>query len=111
VSKRPAKVQMTSRQEQIAVSEHWTVRCKELLQDRNNLSEEDLGYLAEQTAKLKDERLKACIAELIGWGTDEKAELETFCAIALELMKDASPSRLRDCVRRVELRYLMKDMT
>lgn len=110
MSKSANKPQMTSRQEQIAVSEHWTKRCRELLQDRNNLSEDDLGYLVEQTAKLKDERLKACIAELIGWGTDDKAELETFCAIALELMKDASPSRLRECVRKVELRYLMKDM-
>jgi len=44
---------------------------------------------------------------LIGWGDDERAELETFCAIALEVMKQASPSKLREAALRVELRFLM----
>lgn len=87
----------------------WTKRCVELLQLRNNLDRDDLEYLAEKTAKIKDERLQECIATLIGWGDDERDELETFCAIALELMKDATPSRIREAARRVELRYLLKE--
>ena len=94
---------------QQAVVAFWTQRCLELLQDRNNLSREDLEYAAEKAATLKDERLAHCIATLIGWGDDERAELETFCAIALEAMKISSPSRLREAALRVELRYHMKD--
>lgn len=84
---------------------HWTKRCNELLQDRRNLQRDDLEYLVEKAASLKDERFKACIAELIGWGDKQRAELETFCAIALETMKLSSPSKLRDAAMKVELRY------
>ena len=87
----------------------WTQRCRELLQERNNLTHDDLEYVAVTVSKLKDERLKTCIADLIGWGDDERAEMETFCAIALEAMKLSSPSRLREAALRVELRYLMKE--
>ncbi len=87
----------------------WTTRVTELLQNRNNLTRDDLEYVAEKTASLKDERLKQAVASLIGWGDDERAELETFCAISLELMKDTTPSRLREAARKVELRYLLKD--
>jgi hypothetical protein len=94
---------------QNVVISHWTSKCREILQDRKNLPRDDLEYVVETIAKLKDERLKACVAELIGWGDDERAELETFCAIALEVMKMSSPSRLREAALRVELRYLTKD--
>lgn len=87
----------------------WTERCRSLLQERNNLTREDLEYTATAIAKLKDERLKSCVAELIGWGDDERAELETFCAIALEVMKQATPSKLREAALRVELRVLMRE--
>lgn len=87
----------------------WTQRCRELLQERNNLTHDDLEYVAVTVSKLKDERLKTCIADLIGWGDDERAEMETFCAIALEVMKLSSPARLREAALRVELRYLMKE--
>ena len=40
---------------------------------------------------------------------DERVELETLCAIAIELIKSASPSKLRDAGRIVELRYRMKN--
>lgn len=83
----------------------WTQRCRELLQLRNNLNREDLEYVAEKVATLRDERLKSCIAELIGWGDEERAELETFCAIALEVMKQTTPSKMREAALRVELRY------
>lgn len=103
--------QLNSREFQLAVVMYWTQRCKELLQERNNLSRDDVEYAAMTAAKLKDQRLQACIAELIGWGDDERAELETFCAIALEVMKQASPAKLREAALRVELRYHMKDLT
>lgn len=40
---------------------------------------------------------------------DERVELETLCSIAIELIKSASPSKLRDAGRIVELRYRMKN--
>lgn len=40
---------------------------------------------------------------------DERVELETLAAIAIELIKSASPSKLRDARRIVELRYRMKN--
>jgi hypothetical protein len=81
-----------------------------LLRQRAELPREDLEYVVETVAKLKDERLKACIAELIGWGDDERAELETFVAIALEVMKKTNISKLRDAAATVGLRHYMKDM-
>ena len=87
---------------------YWTTKCVDLLKVRNNLQRDDLEYVVEKIANLKDERLKECITTLIGWGDEERYELETFCAIALELMKDATPSRIREAARRVELKYLMR---
>lgn len=85
-------------------------RMKELVQLRGNLSRDDLEYLVETTARLKDERLKQCIAELIGWGDDERAEVETFLAIAVEVMRKTNPSKLRECARVVELRYISREL-
>lgn len=39
---------------------------------------------------------------------DERVELETLCAIAIELIKSASPSKLREAGRTVELRDLAR---
>lgn len=101
--------QLNSREFQLAVVTYWTQRCRELLHERATLPREELEYLAEQASKFKNERLRECIAGLIGWGDDERAELETFCAIALEVMKQASPSKLREAALRVELRYLLNE--
>lgn len=87
-----------------------SVRMRELLQQRATLPREDLQYVVETVAKLKDERLKACIAELIGWGDDERAELETFVAIALEVMKKTNVSKLREAATLVGVRTFMKDV-
>ena len=100
--------QLSSREFQEAVVMYWTQRCREILQERQSLSRDDLEYTVQTISKLKDERLKSCIAELIGWGDDERAELETFCAIALEAFKLSSPARLREAAMRVEMRYLLK---
>ena len=83
-------------------------RMTHLIQQRAALPREDLEYLVERVAKLKDTRLQMCVAELIGWSDDTRAEIETFVAIAIELMKGASVSSLRSATRTVELRYLMR---
>lgn len=85
-------------------------RMRELLHQRATLPREDLEYLVETVAKLKDERLKACVAELIGWGDEDRAEIETFVAIALEVMKKTNISKLREAAMTVELRYHMKGL-
>lgn len=100
--------QLSSREFQEAVVMYWTQRCREILHERHNLSRDDLEYTVQTIAKLRDERLKSCVAELIGWGDDERAELENFCAIALEVFKLSSPARLREAAIRVEMRYLLK---
>jgi hypothetical protein len=85
-------------------------RMTELLQSRSSLPREDLEYVAERIEKLKDERLKACIAALIGWGDDERAEVETFVAIAIEVMRRTNTGKLRECARIVEMKFYMKEM-
>jgi len=85
-------------------------RMRELVQQRATLPREDLEYVVETVAKLKDKRLQACVAELIGWGDEERAEIETFVAIAIEVMKRTNVSKLREAARVVELRYLVKEL-
>jgi len=82
-----------------------TSRARELLHGAGNLPRNDLEYLAQSVSKMKDQRLISCVAELMKWGDDERAELETMMAIGIEAMKLCSPSRLREAARRVELRY------
>jgi hypothetical protein len=85
-------------------------RMKEIIQNRAALNRDDLEYVVERVAKLKDERLQQCVAELIGWGDDERAELETFIAVAIEVMKRTNVSKLRECSRIVELRFLAGEL-
>ena len=79
----------------------------ELLHDRHSLSQDDLEYVVERAATLRDERLQGCIAELIGWGDDERSELETFVAVSLELMKKSRPSQIQNAARVVYIRQLI----
>jgi hypothetical protein len=83
-------------------------RAKALLQGVGSLPRDDLEYLAKSVGKMKDQRLISCVAELIKWGDDERAELETMIAIGIEAMKLCSPSRLREAARRVEMRYHLR---
>lgn len=85
-------------------------RMRELLHQRATVPREELEYLVERVAKLKDERLQAAVAGLIGWGDEERAEIETFVAIAIEVMKKTTVSKLREAAQVVELRYLTKEM-
>jgi hypothetical protein len=84
-------------------------RMRYLLRERAALPREELEYLVGALAKLKDERLKSGVAELIGWGDDDRAEIETFVAIAIEVMKRTNVSKLRECAQIVELRYWISD--
>jgi hypothetical protein len=85
-------------------------RMTELLQMRAALTEDDMAYLVEKLDRMKDERLKSCIAQLIGWGDDERAEVETFVAIAIEVMKRTNIGKLRECARIVEMKFYVKEM-
>lgn len=91
--------------------EELAPRLKQHLQDRNNLTRDDLEYLVEKAAAMKDERLQSCIATLIGWGDEERAELETFMSVALEVLKNTRPSVVEAACRVVEIRSLSKDST
>jgi len=81
-----------------------------LLRERAAIPREELEYLASAADKLKDERLKSAIAGLIGWSDDDRAEIETFFAVAIEVMKDTNLSKIRKAVQTDEIRYLIKDV-
>jgi hypothetical protein len=109
MSKKPKTVQVGSREYHEQLIKHYAVRCTALVHCKGNLSRDDLEYLAEVAVKLKDARLKQCIAELIGWGDEERAELETMLALGYEAMKLCSPSRMREAAMRVSLKYHLKE--
>jgi hypothetical protein len=106
--KKPKAVQVGSREYFESLLVYYTNRSTAIMRGRGNLTRDDLEYLAQATEKLKDQRLKQCIAELIGWGDDERSELETLLALGFEAMKLCSPSRLREAAMRVSLKYYMK---
>lgn len=87
--------------------ERTSARMTELLHDRHSLSQDDLEYVVERVAALKDERLRTCIAELIGWGDAERSEIETFVSVSLELMKKSRPSQIQNAARMVYIRQLI----
>ena len=84
-------------------------RLREILQLRARPSNADLAYAVEKLDKMKDERLRDIFLTAIGWGDDERAEIETFLAIAIEVMRQTNVSKLRAAATTVELRYYMKD--
>lgn len=108
MAKKPKTVQVGSREYFESLLVYYTNRSTAVMRGRGNLSREDLEYVAQAAEKLKDKRLQECIAELVGWGDDERSELETLLAIGFEAMKLCSPSRLREAAMRVSLKYYMK---
>ena len=106
--KKQKTVQVGSREYFDALLVYYTNRSTAIVRGRGNLTREDLEYVVQAAAKLKDKRLQECIAELIGWGDEERSELETLLAIGFEAMKLCSPSRLREAAMRVSLKYYMK---
>lgn len=111
MGKKPKAVQVGSKEYHEALIKHYAGRATWLVQCKGNLERDDLEYLMATASKLKDERLKSCIAELVGWGDDERAELETLLALGFEAMKLCSPSRMREAAMRVSLKYHMKEFT
>lgn len=87
-----------------------TTEVKEALQGRGNLSRDDLEYVVAKVATLRDERLKQCITELIGWGDEQRAGLETTFAILIKIMADANPSKIRKAAENTELRHHFKTL-
>jgi hypothetical protein len=106
--KKRKTVQPGSREYFDALLAHYSNRSTVIMHSRGNLPREDLEYVVQAVAKLKDVRLQEGIAELIGWGDEERSELETLLAIGFEAMKLCSPSRLREAATRVSLKYYMK---
>lgn len=106
--KKQKTVQVGSREYFDALLAYYSNRTTVLMRSRGNLPREDLEYVVQAAAKLKDKRLQEGIAELIGWGDEERSELETLLAIGFEAMKLCSPSRLREAAMRVSLKYYMK---
>lgn len=84
-------------------------RATELLQGRGNLDQDDLEYVLERMEKMKDVRLKECIATLIGWGDAERGEIETMVAVLLEVAKNCNPSKIVNAAKTVELKYLIRE--
>ena len=108
MAKKQKTVQVGSHEYFNALLAYYANRSTAITRSRGNLSREDLEYVAQAAEKLKDKRLQECIAELIGWGDDERSELETLLALGFEAMKLCSPSRLREAAMRVSLKYYMK---
>jgi hypothetical protein len=108
VAKKPKTVKVGSHEYFAALLTYYTNRSTAITRGRGNLSREDLEYAAQAAEKLKDKRMQECIAEMVGWGDDERSELETLLAIGFEAMKLCSPSRLREAAMRVSLKYYMK---
>lgn len=81
-----------------------------MLRERAALPREELEYVVGAVSKLKDERLKAGVAGLIGWSDDDRAELETLFAVAIEVLKTTNLTKIRRAVQTVELRYYMRDV-
>jgi hypothetical protein len=108
MAKKPKTVQVGSREYFESLLVYYTNCSTAIMRGRGNIERSDLEYLVETSAKLKDKRMQECIAELIGWGDDERSELETLLALGFEAMKLCSPSRLREAAMRVSLKYYMK---
>ena len=64
---------MRALKEQADLAAYWADRCKAILHDKQVLNDED------------------------------RIELETFCAIGVELIKSASPFKLREAARNVDI--------
>lgn len=70
---------MSALKEQENLAIFWADRCKAILRDKEVMDDHD------------------------------RADLETFCAIAVELIKSASPYKLREAARNVEIRHRIKN--
>ena len=106
-----ARNKVTVDHQKIALVSFWTDRCQELLQQKGDLTDDEKEYLAKVLGTMRDEKLKNIIAGLLGWGDEERAEMQTFCAIALEMMQMVSSATIRDAAQRVEMNYYLNQQT
>lgn len=84
----------------------WANRMYELVKIKADLTEDEKAYLVEKLESMRDEKLKSIIVGLMGWGDDERAEVQTYVAVTLELLQRATPSAVKEACRIVEIRSL-----
>jgi hypothetical protein len=85
---------------------YWSRRAPQMLNQKVRPPREDLEYVAQQLEKMKDERFKGIIANMLAWDDDDRAELETLVYGCLQLLKSSPPAAIRDAFRILEMRYL-----
>jgi hypothetical protein len=88
----------------------WSNRMYEVLRYKGDLTEDEKTYLMSKLENMKDEQLKSIITGLIGWGDEERGEIETFVAISIEVLKLSTPSKIREAARIVELRSVLHNL-
>lgn len=101
------KPRMMTKDDKPGFCAFWAERMYEVLRQKGDLTDEEKTYLMDKLESMKDEKLKSIIVGLIGWGDEERGEVETFVAIGIELFKSATLSNIREAVRVVELRSLV----
>jgi hypothetical protein len=79
----------------------WREKITELLLIRAAVSPADLEYLALGIEKLRDERMKGIITDLIGWEDRDRGELCFIFAILLRVVEQANPSKIREAWQKV----------
>jgi hypothetical protein len=79
----------------------WRKKISELLLVRATVSPADLEYAALAVEKLRDERLKGIIADLIGWEDRDRGEMCFIFAILLRVVEQANPSKVREAWQKV----------
>lgn len=76
-----------------------------LLDCQATLAQEKIDCLIELVSKSKDERLRACVLELVSWTNKERSELGTLIAVGFEAMKLCGHQQLREAAIKAELQY------
>lgn len=79
-------------------------RMSTIMQLKQHLSAEDIVYVQDRLAKLKDDRLKQLFQIAIGWSEDDRMELEYFIALSLHVLNKTNPSKIREAARVISLR-------
>lgn len=92
------------------LANYLSARCTELLRHKGDLTDDEKAYLFDKLETMKDEKLKSIITGLVGWGDDERAELETTISVLLQVMRTATPKQIRSAAMTVEYQSLMKQI-
>lgn len=103
---KPPKYRQTQTSDIPGFKAFWANRMYELVKIKADLTEDEKAYLVEKLESMRDEKLKSIIVGLMGWGDDERAEVQTYVAVTLELLQRATPSAVKEACRIVEIRSL-----